>query len=58
LHPDFIVLDLYVPVMNGFDAARALKDLPPSVTDKARDLLYRKVAYLFFLIGKTKLIPL
>src|SRR6266478_2195108 len=31
LHPDLIVLDLSMPVMNGIDAARELKRLMPSV---------------------------
>lgn len=31
LRPDLIVLDLSMPVMNGFDAARALKRLMPAV---------------------------
>ena len=31
LHPDLIVLDLLMPVMNGLDAARAIKRLMPSV---------------------------
>ena len=31
LHPDIIVLDLLMPVMNGFDAARVLKRLMPAV---------------------------
>lgn len=31
LRPDLIVLDLSMPVMNGFDAARALKRLMPMV---------------------------
>jgi len=31
LHPDIIVLDLSMPVMNGFDAARVLKRLMPTV---------------------------
>ena len=31
LHPDLIILDLSMPVMNGLDAARALRDLMPSV---------------------------
>ena len=31
LHPDLIVLDLSMPVMNGFDAARELKRLIPTV---------------------------
>jgi len=30
-HPDLIVLDLSMPVMNGMDAARALKRLMPEV---------------------------
>lgn len=31
LHPDLIVMDLSMPVMNGKDAARALKSLMPTV---------------------------
>jgi two-component system, chemotaxis family, chemotaxis protein CheY len=31
LHPDLIVLDLSMPVMNGLDAARELKRLMPAV---------------------------
>src|SRR5437762_5864430 len=31
LHPDLIVLDLSMPVMNGLAAARELKDRMPSV---------------------------
>lgn len=31
LHPDLIVLDLSMPLMNGFDAARELKRLIPTV---------------------------
>jgi DNA-binding NarL/FixJ family response regulator len=31
LHPDLIVLDLSMPVMNGIDAARILKRLMPTV---------------------------
>jgi YesN/AraC family two-component response regulator len=31
LHPDLIVLDLSMPVMNGLDAARGLKRLMPTV---------------------------
>jgi len=31
LHPDLIVLDLSMPVMNGLDAARKLKRLMPAV---------------------------
>jgi len=31
LHPDLIVMDLSMPVMNGIDAARALKRLLPAV---------------------------
>jgi len=31
LHPDMIVLDLSMPVMNGLDAARELKRLMPDV---------------------------
>lgn len=29
LHPDVIVMDLSMPVMNGIDATRALKELMP-----------------------------
>lgn len=31
LHPDLIVLDLAMPVMNGLDAARALRQMMPNV---------------------------
>jgi DNA-binding NarL/FixJ family response regulator len=31
LHPDLIVMDLSMPVMNGIDAALALKTLMPTV---------------------------
>jgi len=31
LHPDVIVLDLSMPVMNGLEAARELKQLMPTV---------------------------
>ena len=31
MHPDLIVLDLLMPVMNGLDAARILKRLMPTV---------------------------
>jgi len=31
LHPDLIVMDLSMPVMNGIDATRALKALMPMV---------------------------
>jgi DNA-binding NarL/FixJ family response regulator len=31
LHPDLIVLDLSMPVMNGMDAARVLKRMMPTV---------------------------
>jgi DNA-binding NarL/FixJ family response regulator len=31
LHPDLIVLDLSMPVMNGIEAARVLQDLMPTV---------------------------
>ena len=31
LHPDLIVLDLSMPIMNGLDAARDLKQLMPTV---------------------------
>jgi len=31
LHPDLIVLDLSMPVMNGIDAARILRRLMPTV---------------------------
>ena len=32
LHPDLIVLDLAMPVMNGLEAARVLRCLMPTVT--------------------------
>src|SRR5213592_458331 len=31
LHPDLIVMDLSMPVMNGIEAARVLKSLMPTV---------------------------
>jgi DNA-binding NarL/FixJ family response regulator len=31
LHPDLIILDLSMPVMNGMDAARALRALMPPI---------------------------
>jgi len=31
LHPDVILIDLSMPVMNGVDAARVLKELMPTV---------------------------
>ena len=31
LHPDLIILDLSMPVMNGLDAARVLKQVMPNV---------------------------
>ena len=31
LHPDLIILDLAMPVMNGLDAARVLKRMMPTV---------------------------
>jgi DNA-binding NarL/FixJ family response regulator len=31
LRPDLIVMDLYMPLMNGFEATRALKRLMPAV---------------------------
>jgi two-component system, NarL family, response regulator LiaR len=31
LHPDLIVIDLVMPVMNGIDASRALKRFMPAV---------------------------
>lgn len=50
-HPDLIVLDLSMPVMNGLDAARVLKRLLPSVplilysalADKASELQARLI---------------
>ncbi len=38
LHPDLIVLDLSMPIMNGIDAARVLKTLMPG---SAADCLQR-----------------
>ena len=51
LHPDLVVLDFSMPVMNGLDAARILKDLIPTlpmilysaVGDKAIELLARSM---------------
>jgi DNA-binding NarL/FixJ family response regulator len=31
LHPDLIIMDLSMPLMNGLDAARALRGLMPTV---------------------------
>ena len=31
LHPDLVVLDVSMPVMNGLDAARVLRDMMPTV---------------------------
>jgi len=31
LHPDLVIMDLSMPVMNGLDSSRALKKLMPSV---------------------------
>jgi DNA-binding NarL/FixJ family response regulator len=31
LHPDVIVIDLVMPVMNGIDASRVLKQLMPAI---------------------------
>jgi DNA-binding NarL/FixJ family response regulator len=31
LHPDLIVMDFSMPVMNGMDAARAVKEIMPTV---------------------------
>jgi two-component system, chemotaxis family, chemotaxis protein CheY len=31
LHPDLVVLDISMPVMNGLDAARALRTLRPAL---------------------------
>lgn len=51
LHPDLVVLDFSMPVMNGLDAAKILKDLIPTlplilysaVVDKAVELVARSM---------------
>src|ERR1700756_3888787 len=57
LHPDLIVLDLAMPVMNGLDAARVLKRLMPTVPlimySAFEDKLSEKVARL---MGVSKLV--
>jgi two-component system, NarL family, nitrate/nitrite response regulator NarL len=51
LHPDLVVLDISMPVMNGFDAARVLRALMPTLplilysvgVDKAVELQARSI---------------
>ena len=48
LHPDLIVMDLSMPVMNGLDAARVLKRLMPKIpiimfTDYADEFAEKEV---------------
>lgn len=57
LHPDLIVLDLAMPVMNGLDAARILKDRMPSIAlimySALEDKLFERQARL---IGVSELV--
>jgi DNA-binding NarL/FixJ family response regulator len=51
LHPDLVVLDISMPIMNGFDAARVLRTLLPTLAiilysagvDKALELQARSI---------------
>jgi two-component system chemotaxis response regulator CheY len=60
LHPDLVVLDISMPVMNGLDAARVLRDLRPTLAvilysanaDKAVELQARAMG-ISELISKT-----
>ena len=58
LHPDLIVLDLLMPVMNGIDAARVLRLLMPTLplimNTASEDELVEQQAHL---IGVSEIVP-
>lgn len=58
LHPDLIVLDLLMPVMNGIDAARVLRLLMPTLplimNTAFEDELVEQQAHL---IGVSEIVP-